>query len=480
MTWIRKNVWELIATPGDQTLHWYGQGVAALQRRSFTEPTSWWFQGAVHGRPGWPDDPAPGSPWAAVDAAVRRTYWDQCQHQTWYFLPWHRMYLGYFERMLRAAIVAAGGPEDWALPYWDYSKSAEQRLLPTPFRNPTLEDGSRNPLYVEARNPLANAGEQILDEEDVRLDALDEASFFVPSDETGTSFAGPQTPSQHFGQAGSGALESAPHNLVHVQVGLPDGWMLDPSLAALDPIFWLHHANIDRLWEVWLQRAGHANTSESAWTSDVTFDFMDEAGTPQRLTPGDVASIASPFDYTYDDLPLRIQEPLPLPEPLPLVAAARRIAVPSRKAALAAATSQPTALSRQRVDVNVPRPALARLGAAAAPTNAPTKIYLSLEGMTADKPAGSYDIYIGVAGQQAPAREQFVARLAPFGIAAASSPKGPHGGAGLSETFDISQAMARLRASGVDVTAGYDVTIVPVKGANDAALQIGRIAIYEG
>jgi hypothetical protein len=334
-----------------------------------------------------------------VDEAVRRTYWDQCQHQTWYFLPWHRMYLGYFERMLRAAIVAAGGPEDWALPYWDYSKSAEQRLLPTPFRNPTLEDGSRNPLYVEARNPLANAGEQILDEEDVRLDALDVASFFVPSDETGTSFAGPQTPSQHFGQLGSGALESAPHNLVHVQVGLPDGWMLDPSLAALDPIFWLHHANIDRLWEVWLQRAGHANT---------------------------------------------------------------------------------TALSRQRVDVNVPRPALARRGAATATTSAPTKLFLSMEGMTADKPAGSYDIYIGVAGQQSPAREQFVARLAPFGIAAASSPKGPHGGAGLSETFDISQAIARLRASGLDVTAGYDVTIVPVKGANDAAVQIGRIAIYEG
>jgi hypothetical protein len=182
-------------------------------------------------------------------------------------------------------------------------------------------------------------------------------------------------------------------------VGLPDGWMLDPSLAALDPIFWLHHANVDRLWEVWLQRAGPANT---------------------------------------------------------------------------------TALSRQRVDVNVPRPALARRGAATATTSAPTKIFLSLEGMTADKPAGSYDIYIGVAGQQSPAREQFVARLAPFGIAAASSPKGPHGGAGLSETFDISQAIARLRASGLDVTAGYDVTIVPVKGANDAAVQIGRIAIYEG
>ena len=24
--------------------------------------------------------------------------------------------------------------------------------------------------------------------------------------------------------------------------------------AGLDPLFWLHHANIDRLWEVWLNQ----------------------------------------------------------------------------------------------------------------------------------------------------------------------------------------------------------------------------------
>ena len=127
MTWIRKNVWELIATPGDETLLWYARGVAALQQRPISDPTSWLFQGAVHGRPGWPEEPPPGSPWAQVARDVRETYWDQCQHQTWFFLPWHRMYLGYFERMVRAAIVAAGGPEDWALPYWDYSKSEARR-----------------------------------------------------------------------------------------------------------------------------------------------------------------------------------------------------------------------------------------------------------------------------------------------------------------------------------------------------------------
>jgi hypothetical protein len=32
--------------------------------------------------------------------------------------------------------------------------------------------------------------------------------------------------------------------------------MVRPETAAQDPIFWLHHANIDRLWERWLQLGG--------------------------------------------------------------------------------------------------------------------------------------------------------------------------------------------------------------------------------
>lgn len=37
---------------------------------------------------------------------------------------------------------------------------------------------------------------------------------------------------------------------VHVWVG---GEMGAPSSAANDPVFWLHHCNVDRLWDVWQQ-----------------------------------------------------------------------------------------------------------------------------------------------------------------------------------------------------------------------------------
>jgi tyrosinase len=45
------------------------------------------------------------------------------------------------------------------------------------------------------------------------------------------------------------------------------GWMGDFATAGLDPVFWLHHSNIDRLWQVWLEAdAGDTNpTGDRAW-----------------------------------------------------------------------------------------------------------------------------------------------------------------------------------------------------------------------
>ena len=43
------------------------------------------------------------------------------------------------------------------------------------------------------------------------------------------------------------ALEGALHGKVHMAVG---GNMAGPSSPS-DPLFWLHHANIDRLWAAW-------------------------------------------------------------------------------------------------------------------------------------------------------------------------------------------------------------------------------------
>ncbi|RKO83992.1 hypothetical protein BDK51DRAFT_31294 [Blyttiomyces helicus] len=45
-------------------------------------------------------------------------------------------------------------------------------------------------------------------------------------------------------------LENHPHNYLHMAIG---GDMAQPPLSVNDPIFFLHHSNIDRLWNKWQQ-----------------------------------------------------------------------------------------------------------------------------------------------------------------------------------------------------------------------------------
>lgn len=59
----------------------------------------------------------------------------------------------------------------------------------------------------------------------------------------------PQKPSS-IDFLGWGSIEDI-HNAVHNYVGGPNGQMSSPPISAFDPIFWLHHTNIDRLFAIW-------------------------------------------------------------------------------------------------------------------------------------------------------------------------------------------------------------------------------------
>lgn len=123
---IRRSVWSL--PPGDQTLDWYRKAVAELITRPPSDPSSWRYLAAVHGVP--------------IDMSVPSSangFWDQCQHQSWFFLPWHRGYVASFEAVVAKTIIELGGPDGWALPYWNYSEdlasNPNARLMPPDFFN---------------------------------------------------------------------------------------------------------------------------------------------------------------------------------------------------------------------------------------------------------------------------------------------------------------------------------------------------------
>jgi tyrosinase len=91
-----------------------------------------------------------------------------------------------------------------------------------------------------------------------------------------------------------GTLEATPHDLVHGFVG---GLMGD-SRSARDPLFMMHHCNIDRIWWMWNQ-GGQFDSPDPLWT-DMTFqnNFFNPDGTPYSPKVTDLLT-PEPLGYTY-------------------------------------------------------------------------------------------------------------------------------------------------------------------------------------
>jgi tyrosinase len=482
---VRKNVRTLGQTPNDD-LTWYSRAVAELKLLPFTDSTSWRFQAAVHGY-NIRKDPNRGSGGPLPPPAVQKRFWNKCQHQTWYFLPWHRGYLAFFEQIVTAAVVKLGGPSDWALPYWNYSDSdPKSRLMPDAFIKSTLPDGSLNPLFVNGRSSSTN--DFHLRDQTVSLECLVHSPFAGVGSGGDPGFGGPKTRFSHSGGT-NGRLENAPHNLIHDQIG---GLMGAPETAALDPIFWLHHANIDRLWEVWTHRdPTFKNPTDSQWLTGQSFELHDASGTPQTYTSDQMQDTTTVLHgYQYDDIsdPVRVNPPLvthalrfkimsPMPQPPQLVGTSKK--------------SIPVAgpVTTAEVTFNQPMVRIARRNLLSLSTPRVARAYLNLENVTGSGQPGTYDVYIDATppGQQPDIqRAIFVGSLSTFGIEAASRKTGSHAGSGLTTVLEITDQLEMLRTQrGWDNSRLHVLLAKEPPGGADSAerisplnLKVGRISVY--
>ena len=121
---VRRDVGAMSAS--DPILVSYRKAIKAMKALPASDPRSWTYQAAIHG----------------TTLAQTRTAWNTCEHGTYFFWSWHRMYLYWFERIVRQMSKNT----HWALPYWNWS-SASERRLPAPFRDPGSE------LFTANRNP---------------------------------------------------------------------------------------------------------------------------------------------------------------------------------------------------------------------------------------------------------------------------------------------------------------------------------------
>jgi tyrosinase len=231
--------------PDDPILTSYIKAITVMQALPSTNPLSWTYQAEIHR--------------------------NSCEHWTNFFWPWHRMFLYRFERIIRKM----SGNSGWSLPYWDWTSPAEVKL-PAPFRD------YRSVLYTQNRNPSINDGSLGLDP-----NYLTYAAAFNYLDFPTANYL----------------IQDTPHGYVHTTIG---GWMADTCTAALDPIFFLHHCNVDRLWNAWLFKGGTDPLKDKNWT-DRTFTFFNEDGNQVEMSPCQILRAEQQLNYTYENEPKQIR-----------------------------------------------------------------------------------------------------------------------------------------------------------------------------
>jgi tyrosinase len=289
---VRKNVKDMTYEEWDIFKKAFAE-MMFLNGKENETPNNYEYQANIHG---WKDYDITNK--LSIEKAEKFN-WHMCQHGQNYFLPWHRMYLYYFERFLRKNSRNL----TTTIPYWDYY-DREQQVLPEPFRIPA--NPAVNSLYVKERCPDINNGQPLPMEILDHFPALGSKFFSVNKieydDHVCLSFGGKETSEnsreKNFDLNGPGILEQMPHNQIHLFVGGPNGFMSDNCQASRDPIFWVHHAQIDRIWESWL-RANPNHLKESEWLNH-NFTWVDITGDKVNRSIKEFLNITQ-LGYTYDN-----------------------------------------------------------------------------------------------------------------------------------------------------------------------------------
>ena len=227
----------------DDMMQVYANAVAAMKALPTTDRRNWGQQAQIHV--------------------------SFCPHGSWFFLPWHRAYLGYFEQICRELT----GRPDFGLPYWNWALGS---AVPTQFTNPS------SALYDPSRNASAGANSSVVSHSNMES-ILGQTNFFL------------------FGSSptAKGQLESGPHDTTHGGVGGNMGFV---STAALDPVFWAHHCMVDYCWVDWNVNRDNPNPNDPAWAEHVFVNqFSDKNGNliTANMTPA-LTALFPLLSYQYE------------------------------------------------------------------------------------------------------------------------------------------------------------------------------------
>lgn len=253
---VRRDV--MTFAPDDPFFAKYGEAVKRMHALPASDPRNWRNQALIH--------------------------LNHCPHGAIDFCHWHRFYILYFEQICQTLL----GDTSFTLPYWNWSAKIGQ--IPDPFYDLDYLNVTywKDPSDAQSDNwgpeEVTTIGVRALQK---GQGVQQKSGVFSPA-----AIASIQAETEF--SIYTNRLETSPHNTGHVIVGGSQGHMGD-GMSPLDPIFWLHHCNIDRLWAQW------ENAGNSTPALDYNYDgeFVNGQGKPAP------ASSAASLDfralgYTYD------------------------------------------------------------------------------------------------------------------------------------------------------------------------------------
>ncbi|XP_027157038.1 polyphenol oxidase I, chloroplastic-like [Coffea eugenioides] len=375
-------------------------------------------------------------------------------HSSWLFFPWHRWYLYFFERICKNLL----DDDTFTLPFWQWDDSSGMQI-------PSMFNDSKLSLYDCIRNPkhlppkvvdLAYNGTDLPIDPNIQIqyNCCTMYTQMITQSSTPDCFFGQPLLGGNDPDPGAGSIENIPHNCVH-------DWVGDPSqpnnedmgvlyAAGRDPIFYAHHANVDRMWYIYDNVLKRKNIEDPDWLNS-SFIFFNEAARPVRVTVKDSTNLAK-LGYTYPDLPLSWLDCKPK---------ARRKGLNPTKSAPKASEVMPMQLEKP-ISFVVERPKKSRSGK----EKAEAEEVLKIKGIQFDKgETVVFDVFVNEddTSQSNPCKAESLGSF--NSLAHGHSMKST-----TSQCFAISEVLEELGADDFDSIL---VTLVPRRGA----VTIGGIEI---
>jgi len=277
----RKNL-NVFVQNADQT-NLYIQGLLLMQNTAYSDQKSYYAISGIHGRPyhGWNGEAGTGN-----------TNTGYCTHASILFPTWHRPYLALYEQSLHLHMQnivnkfpAAERPRwqsalfGFRIPFWDWATNNAQMpsILTQQYvtvTKPTGQASILNPLYSfkfpslssndfpsypfyqwhqtvrypTNTQPHANSQDGLVNQQlAANAASLRQRVFTLLTSSQYFTYAAISNKAANVGAPDS--LEGV-HDVIHGLTG-NGGHMSYIDYSAFDPIFYLHHANIDRLFAIW-------------------------------------------------------------------------------------------------------------------------------------------------------------------------------------------------------------------------------------